>query len=186
MSLCESIDTLAMAYLDDELANEERRELDTHLTECASCRAEIDGARADQSLIQGRWSRRALPTRCGCAWCVRSMSRIARPRRKRRDPTQAVVVVRAAGYAMLAAAAAILVFVGVNMKSNTMSASSVRSRARACGSRAARCRSRSKARAPAHGSAICRGRAAAHQQRAVSCSARACCPAASAATTARC
>jgi len=36
MSLCESIDTLAMAYLDDELAAEERHELEAHLTECTA------------------------------------------------------------------------------------------------------------------------------------------------------
>ena len=41
MSLCESIDTLAMAYLDDELASEERRELETHLHDCNACRAEV-------------------------------------------------------------------------------------------------------------------------------------------------
>src|SRR3569623_1382959 len=52
MSLCESIDTLAMAYLDDELASEERRELETHLHDCNACRAEVEGARADQALIQ--------------------------------------------------------------------------------------------------------------------------------------
>lgn len=52
MSLCESIDTLAMAYLDDELAPEERHELETHLTECAACKGGLDTARTDQSLIK--------------------------------------------------------------------------------------------------------------------------------------
>ena len=52
MSLCESIDTLAMAYLDDELAAEERHELEAHLTECASCRVHLDGQRADHALIK--------------------------------------------------------------------------------------------------------------------------------------
>ena len=51
MNLCESIDTLAMAYLDDELAAEERHELDTHLTACGSCRAHLDGERAEHALI---------------------------------------------------------------------------------------------------------------------------------------
>ena len=52
MSLCDSIDTLSMAYLDDELAVEERHELETHLTECAICRTHVDGERADHELLQ--------------------------------------------------------------------------------------------------------------------------------------
>ncbi|HEY5935131.1 MAG TPA: zf-HC2 domain-containing protein [Kofleriaceae bacterium] len=52
MSLCESIDTLAMAFLDDELVAEERRELELHLLNCTSCRHHIDGERADLSLIR--------------------------------------------------------------------------------------------------------------------------------------
>ena len=85
MSLCESIDTLAMAYLDDELASEERRELDTHLTECVSCRAEIDGARA-RSIADPDVARRAAGHRhdADAHGEVRSTSRIARARPKRR------------------------------------------------------------------------------------------------------
>ena len=45
-NLCHSIDTLSMAYLDDELAAEERRELELHLGECASCRGHLDGERS--------------------------------------------------------------------------------------------------------------------------------------------
>jgi anti-sigma factor RsiW len=52
MSLCESIDTLAMAFLDDELVAEERRELELHLLNCTSCRHHVDGERADLSLIR--------------------------------------------------------------------------------------------------------------------------------------
>src|ERR1041384_7457383 len=52
MSLCKTIDTLAMAYLDDELAAEERHELEAHLTECSDCRARLDGERADASAIK--------------------------------------------------------------------------------------------------------------------------------------
>jgi anti-sigma factor RsiW len=51
MSLCESIDTVSMAYLDDELAAEERRELELHLTECTSCRSHVDGERTDHELL---------------------------------------------------------------------------------------------------------------------------------------
>jgi anti-sigma factor RsiW len=51
MNLCESIDTLAMAYLDDELATEERHELESHMTQCGSCRAHLDGERAEHTSI---------------------------------------------------------------------------------------------------------------------------------------
>jgi len=52
MSLCTTIDTLAMAYLDDELAAAERHELEAHLTECASCRSTLERERADRSMIR--------------------------------------------------------------------------------------------------------------------------------------
>lgn len=52
MSLCESIDTLAMAYLDDELVGEERRELETHLVACPACRDHVDRERSDISLVR--------------------------------------------------------------------------------------------------------------------------------------
>ncbi len=52
MSLCQSIDTLAMAYLDDELVAEEKRELELHLLDCATCRAHVDSERADLELVR--------------------------------------------------------------------------------------------------------------------------------------
>ena len=52
MSLCQSIDTLSMAFLDGELASEEIRELELHLGECASCRAHVDAERADHDLLR--------------------------------------------------------------------------------------------------------------------------------------
>jgi anti-sigma factor RsiW len=53
MSLCDSIDTLAMAYLDDELAPEERRELEHHTVDCASCKAHIDAERSELAMVRG-------------------------------------------------------------------------------------------------------------------------------------
>jgi anti-sigma factor RsiW len=47
MSLCQSIDTLAMAFLDDELVAEEKRELELHLLTCAACRAHVASERAE-------------------------------------------------------------------------------------------------------------------------------------------
>ena len=57
MSLCSSIEILAMAFLDDELAREDRRELELHLLECSSCKRHVDGVRGQVELI-----RRALVT----------------------------------------------------------------------------------------------------------------------------
>jgi anti-sigma factor RsiW len=52
MSLCQSIDTLAMAYLDDELVSEERRELELHLLSCAACKAHVESERSDIALVR--------------------------------------------------------------------------------------------------------------------------------------
>jgi anti-sigma factor RsiW len=52
MSLCQSIDTLAMAYLDDELVSEERRELELHLLSCAGCKAHVESERAEIALVR--------------------------------------------------------------------------------------------------------------------------------------
>lgn len=52
MSLCQSIDTLAMAYLDDELAAEERRELELHLHDCASCKQHVDTERSELDVLR--------------------------------------------------------------------------------------------------------------------------------------
>jgi anti-sigma factor RsiW len=52
--LCKSIDTLSMAYLDDELAAGERQELEHHLLECEGCRGHVDDERADLELIRRR------------------------------------------------------------------------------------------------------------------------------------
>ena len=61
MSLCKTIDSLAMAYLDDELAAEERHELEAHLTECASCRGMLERERADRSMIRRKLAVPAAP-----------------------------------------------------------------------------------------------------------------------------
>jgi len=110
MSLCESIDTLAMAYHDDELAAEERRELELHLTECAGCRAHVDGERAEHELIARALAAPPAPD----VFRVR-MSRVldaedaAETRAARRRLSRWLLP----GSAILAAAAAIAVFVAV-------------------------------------------------------------------------
>jgi anti-sigma factor RsiW len=50
--LCQSIDTLAMAFLDDELAAEEKRELELHLIDCASCKTHVETERAELQSIR--------------------------------------------------------------------------------------------------------------------------------------
>ena len=110
MSLCQSIDTLSMAFLDDELAAEERRELELHLLSCASCRHHVDGQRADLELV-----RKALVAPPASALLKARIARAldaedaAAVRSERRRWSQWLLP----GSAMLAAAAALLVFVGV-------------------------------------------------------------------------
>ena len=52
MTLCQNIETLSMTFLDDELVAEERRELELHLLDCASCRQRVDTERAEIALIR--------------------------------------------------------------------------------------------------------------------------------------
>src|SRR5262245_16667690 len=46
--LCDTIDTLAMVYLDDELDAAEQRELELHLHDCAECRDHIAAERTSR------------------------------------------------------------------------------------------------------------------------------------------
>jgi anti-sigma factor RsiW len=110
MILCESIDTLAMAYLDDELAAEERRELELHLTECTTCRAHLDAERAEHALL-----RKALVAppasdllRTKIARALDAEDRVAARAERKRWSSWLLP-----GSAVTAAAAAIVVFVGM-------------------------------------------------------------------------
>ena len=110
MSLCESIDTLAMAYLDDELAAGERRELEAHLCECAVCRAHVDGERSEHDLVRKALAAPPAPDMLR-AKLVRVLD--AEDTVQRRRWTRYLLP----GSAMCAAAAAIAVFVSVNPNS---------------------------------------------------------------------
>jgi hypothetical protein len=107
-----------MAFLDDELAAEERRELELHLLDCASCRQQVDGERADLALV-----RKALVTPPASALLKARIARaldaedIALARSSRRRWSAWVLP----GSAIAAAAAAILVFVGVGIGSSPRS-----------------------------------------------------------------
>jgi len=61
MTLCTSIDQLAMAYLDDELADEELRELELHLRECAACRGRVEAEREELAQLRERLAAPPMP-----------------------------------------------------------------------------------------------------------------------------
>jgi anti-sigma factor RsiW len=110
MSLCSTIDTLSMAYLDDELATEERHELEAHLTECASCRATLERERADRSMIRRALAAPAAPDlfRAKLARALDAQDRAETKAQRRRWSSYLLPT-----SAIMAAAAAIAVFVGV-------------------------------------------------------------------------
>ena len=110
MSLCQSIDTLSMAYLDDELAPEERRELELHLLDCAGCRSHLDGERAELELVRKALVAPPAPELVK-ARIARALDRedAAASHRERRRWSQWLLP----GSAIFAAAAAIVVFFGV-------------------------------------------------------------------------
>ncbi len=113
MNLCASIDTLSMAYLDDELASEERRELELHLVDCPGCKQHLESERADLQLLRTALVPPPAPDTVK-ARITRALDtedqRIALAGRKR----WARFVLP--GTAVAAAAAALLLFVGVGMK----------------------------------------------------------------------
>lgn len=112
MTLCSHIDTLSMAYLDDELAAEERHELETHLTECASCKSHVDAERVEHSVLRKALAAPPAPDIVR-ARIAKAIDLEDRAGRRRRWAQWALP-----GSAIVAAAAAILVFVGVNVQPN--------------------------------------------------------------------
>jgi len=110
MSLCKSIDTLSMAYLDDELAAEERHELEAHVTECSQCRGHIDQERADRSLVRKALAVGPAPDllRARIGKALDAEDRAEQKEHRRRWYQYALP-----GSAILAAAAAIALFVGM-------------------------------------------------------------------------
>ncbi|TMQ14345.1 MAG: hypothetical protein E6J90_27100 [Deltaproteobacteria bacterium] len=109
MTLCQSIETLSMAFLDDELVAEERRELELHLLGCASCRERVEAERSELAMI-----RKALVPPPAPALLKARVARAldaedaAAIRSERRRWSRWMLP----GSAIAAAAAALLVFVG--------------------------------------------------------------------------
>lgn len=115
MSLCKTIATLSMAYLDDELAAEERHELEAHLTECAACRSTIEQERADRSMIRRALAAPAAPDilRARIGRALDQQDRVETKEQRRRWSSYLLP-----SSAIMAAAAAIAVFVGVQAPSS--------------------------------------------------------------------
>jgi anti-sigma factor RsiW len=59
--VCNSIDTLSMTYLDEELAPEEKRELELHLLDCSSCRERVSEERQEVELLRQKLAMPAAP-----------------------------------------------------------------------------------------------------------------------------
>jgi len=110
MSLCQNIDTLAMAHLDDELAPEERRELELHLLECASCKRHVEGERAELAMLRGALAAPPAPDllKARIAHALDDEDREAARATRRRWGAWLLP-----GSAMAAAAAAIVAFISV-------------------------------------------------------------------------
>jgi hypothetical protein len=104
--LCDSIETLAMTFLDGELAGGEARDLELHVAECATCRDQLDLASDEHA------RRRALlapppPPELLRARVLRALDVEDRSRRR---PWTAWAL---PGGAALAAVAALAVFLGL-------------------------------------------------------------------------
>jgi anti-sigma factor RsiW len=122
MSLCKTIDTLAMAYLDDELAAQERHELEAHLTECASCRATLDQERSDRSMIRRALAVPAAPDmlRARIDRALDTQDREESKQQRRRWSSYLLP-----SSAIAAAAAAIALFVGMQVPASPKVATNV-------------------------------------------------------------
>lgn len=111
--LCENIHTVAMVYLDGELAAEEKHELETHLTECATCRTEVDSAQMEQDVLRVALAAPrapdALRNRLAAALEEADQAEAIDIRRAERRRWSSWLL---PGSAIAAAAAAIIVFVG--------------------------------------------------------------------------
>ena len=110
--LCQSIDTLAMAFLDDELAPEERRELELHLIECAGCRLHVDTERGELKILRKALAPPPAPDTVKARLAIALDNAEREELRVTRRHTRSVVGRwLLPGAAMLAASAAIFAFV---------------------------------------------------------------------------
>ena len=61
-TLCETMDTLAMVYVDEELDAAERRELELHLHDCPSCRDHVTAERQSRVALRAMLAPPPAPT----------------------------------------------------------------------------------------------------------------------------
>ena len=119
--LCQSIDTLAMAFLDDELVAEERRELELHVLGCASCREHLETERSELELVRHALAPPAMPAVVKARLAIALDTEDEAAARRERTITRAGSFVSRwllPGSAMIAAATAVLVaFVAVRSPS---------------------------------------------------------------------
>lgn len=110
--LCQSIDTLAMAFLDDELASEEKRELELHMVDCAGCRQHVESERAEIQQLRKALAPPPAPDlvklRLGAALDAAEREEQRADRQRARSTLGRWLL---PGAAMLAAGAAIFAFV---------------------------------------------------------------------------
>jgi anti-sigma factor RsiW len=103
-----------MAYLDDELAAEERRELELHLGDCSECKHHLETERAELGMLRGALAPPPAPDLVK-ARIARALDeedqRIAGTERQRARTRLGKWLLP--GSALAAAAAALLVFLGV-------------------------------------------------------------------------
>lgn len=117
MSLCQSIDTLSMAYLDDELAGEERRELELHLVDCGACKQHLDAERTELAMLRAALAPPPAPdivkARIARALDEEDRKELGDQKQRARSRLGRWLL---PGSALAAAAAALMVFVGVGLR----------------------------------------------------------------------
>ena len=104
--LCDSIETLAMTFLDGELAGGDARELELHLVECGPCRGHLDQAAGEHA----RRRQRLAPPPTPELLRARVLRALDDEDRQQRRPLTTWLL---PGGAALAAVAALAVFVGL-------------------------------------------------------------------------
>jgi anti-sigma factor RsiW len=110
-SLCDTIDTLAMVYLDDELDSVERRELELHLHDCSSCREHIAAERTSRVALRAMLAPPPAPTllRARIERALAAEDRAVTAAARKGSLTRWALP----GAALLAAAAALVIFVAM-------------------------------------------------------------------------
>ena len=115
MMFCDLINdannSLVMTFLDDELAIEERREIELHILDCEPCRAHVDRERSELASLRHQLRAPAAPDLLR-ARLMQSLDAEDKSTRQRARK-QAISAWLLPGFAMTAAAAALAVFIGI-------------------------------------------------------------------------